>query len=229
MTEDINTTKQQLLVAIDIAKYKHNVLIEYPNSTKKNFIIQNTLKDFHRLEDMLKRSNINPIIGFEATADYHRPIAYYLLNAGFKCHLVSSLATARTRDALYNAWDKNDPKDTQVILHLLKTGTVQTYHDPLIHEYNDIQELSNTYHQISKRKTRLQHSLINHYLTLYFPEAENFFCSSRAKWFMNFLCYFPCPKAIIKYTKEEFIKLAWETLSLTRDMTELVSTLVDRL
>ena len=29
---------------------------------------------------------------------------------------------ARTRDALYYSWDKNDPKDTQVLLHLLKTG-----------------------------------------------------------------------------------------------------------
>lgn len=119
MMDSISTTNQQLLVAIDITKSKHNVLIEYPNSTKKSFIIQNNLNDFQRLEDMLKRSKMILVIGFfEATADYHRPLAYYLLNAGFKCHLVSSIATARIRDAMYNAWDKNDSKDTQVILHM---------------------------------------------------------------------------------------------------------------
>jgi len=40
---------------------------------------------------------------------------------------VSSLAMARTREALYNSWDKNDPNDAQVILHMLKTGMTQIY------------------------------------------------------------------------------------------------------
>jgi hypothetical protein len=26
---------------------------------------------------------------------------------------------------MHNSWDKNDPKDAQVILHLLKTGLAQ--------------------------------------------------------------------------------------------------------
>ena len=34
--------------------------------------------------------------------------------AGFEVRLVSSLALARTREALHNSWDKNDPKDAQV-------------------------------------------------------------------------------------------------------------------
>jgi hypothetical protein len=29
------------------------------------------------------------------------------------------MALARTREALHNGWDKNDPKDAQVILHML--------------------------------------------------------------------------------------------------------------
>jgi len=32
---------------------------------------------------------------------------------GFALHQVSSLAVARTRDAMYNSWDGNDPKDRQ--------------------------------------------------------------------------------------------------------------------
>jgi len=55
-------------------------------------------------------------VAFEATSNYHRPIAWRLLSAGFNVHLISSVALARTREALHNGWDKNDPKDAQVML-----------------------------------------------------------------------------------------------------------------
>jgi hypothetical protein len=41
------------------------------------------------------------------------------------------MALARTREALHNGWDKNDPRDAQVILHMLRVGASQTYHDPM--------------------------------------------------------------------------------------------------
>ena len=84
------------------------------------------------------------VIAFEPTGDYHRPLAYVLGQAGFHLCLVSSIAVARTREALYNSWDKNDPKDAQVILHLLKNGTTQRYLDPLITGHLDVQEMANT-------------------------------------------------------------------------------------
>jgi len=43
-----------------------------------------------------------------------------LRQAGFEVRLVSSVALARTREALHNGWDKSDPKDVQVILHMLR-------------------------------------------------------------------------------------------------------------
>lgn len=86
--------------------------------------------------------------------------------------LISSVALARTRDALFNTWDKNDPKDAQVILHLMKTGVTQTYRDPILEETNDILELSRTHFQVSLLKTRVQHSILTHFLPLYFPEMD---------------------------------------------------------
>jgi transposase len=53
------------------------------------------------------------ICAFEATGNYHRPIAWRLIEAGFDVRLVSSMALARTREALHNGWDKNDPRDAQ--------------------------------------------------------------------------------------------------------------------
>lgn len=71
------------------------------------------------------------------------------------------------RDALYNSWDKNDPKETQVLLHLVKTGVSQRYHDPLVDHMNDLQELAQTHDQISLRKVQVQHSIMTHDLPLY--------------------------------------------------------------
>lgn len=206
MTQLTDNTNQILWVAIDMAKYQHQVLIEYPNQTRKVLKIKNNLQEFQRLLTLIQQPQLQTIVGFEATADYHRCLAYFLLSHGMTCRLIASLATARTRETMYNSWDKNDPKDAQVILYLLKTGLTQLYHDPLAYHINDIQELSNTYHQVSKRKTRLQNSLKNHYFTLYFPEAEQYMHSTRAKWFIELLLLFPCPQAIRGLSEQAFVE-----------------------
>jgi hypothetical protein len=136
-------------------------------------------------------------------------LAFFLAGRGFELRLISSVAAARTREALFNSWDKNDPKDAQVILHLLKTGVTQIYHDPLIHGINELQEMSKTHFQISLHKVRLQHSILTHYLPLYFPEAEKYMTSSRAQWFTHLLERYPCRTAVLKFSQAEFVKDAW--------------------
>lgn len=121
---------------------------------------------------------------------------------------ISSLASARYREILYNSWDKNDPKDACVLLHLLKQGTVQTYQDPVICGHHDIQELSKTYSNITHNRTRLQHSILNHYLPLYFPEMQKWWHSTRAEWWINYLLRFPTPQSIKQFSFEEFCGIA---------------------
>ena len=121
---------------------------------------------------------------------------------------MSSIAVARTREALYNSWDKNDPKDAQVILQLLKNGTTQRYLDPFVTGHQDLQEMANTYQQVSLRKVRLQHSIVTHHLPLYFPEAERYLHSSRAEWFTELLLFTPCPAAVRRYSKSAFVTAA---------------------
>lgn len=101
---------------------------------------------------------------FEATGNYHRPLAHFLLSQGFHLELIPSLAVARTREAMHNSWDKNDPKDAQILLHLIRAGVTQRYYDPLVNHTHDFQELSLTYAQVSLEKTRMQHRLLTHYL-----------------------------------------------------------------
>ena len=132
-----------VLVAVDIAKARHEVLISVPGKKRRRRLtILNQLNDFERLVASLTSYDLPVRVAFEATDNYHRTLAYHLATAGFEVKLVSSVALARTREALHNSWDKNDPKDAQVILHRIEIGNEQFCHDPLVRGTNDIQELS---------------------------------------------------------------------------------------
>ena len=61
-------------------------------------------------------------------------LAYFLGSQGFELRLASSLSVPKTREALHNSWDKNNPKDAQVILHLLRTEATQHFDDPVVEE-----------------------------------------------------------------------------------------------
>jgi len=208
MTHSCSITQPAVWVAIDIAKLRHDVLVQLPSGMRKHLKIRSTLSDFQRLAAFLNACGSPCLIGFEATGDYHRPLAHFLHRQGFSLCLVSSIAVARTREARYNSWDKNDPKDCQVILHLLQTGTTQLYHDPLVNHYHDLQEMANTYQRVSLRKVQLHHTILTHYLPLYFPEAERYCHNSRAEWFTQLLLLAPCPAAVLSYSKEEFVAKA---------------------
>lgn len=186
MTNPQSTPEAVVWVAIDVAKDRHEALIEAPGGrSRKKFRVQNTAEEFRAFAEFLHGLALPIWIGFEPTGNYHRALAYFLDSEGFHLELVSSVALARTREAMHNSWDKNDPKDAQVILHLLKGRLTQHFHDPMVHNLNDLQELSKTHHHISLEKTRTQHRLLTHYLPLYFPEIARYHSSSRSEWLWN--------------------------------------------
>lgn len=211
-TKDI-TLSEPVRAAIDISKHRHEVLIEAPGKKRRRRLtVLNTLDEFNRLTRVLSDYSRPVRVAFEATGNYHRALAWHLSAAGFETKLISSVALARTREALHNSWDKNDPKDAQVILHMMQIGAEQFYHDPLVQGTNDIQELSKTHDIVSRAKTELWHRILTHYLPLYFPEADRFHRSSRSDWFFAFLELFPSPHFISAMDKDAFIAAAWEVV-----------------
>jgi transposase len=210
MTNSQSTPEPVVWVAIDVSKDHHETLLEAPGwKSRKRVRVQNSAEEFRAFADFLHSLRLPVRIGFEATGNYHRAFAYFLHSEGFELRLVSSLALARTREAIHNSWDKNDPKDAQVILHLLKSGLTQHYHDPIVHNLNELQELSKMHHQVSLDKTRTQHRLLTHYFPLYFPEIARYHSSSRSEWLWNLLMEFPTPKSMRRLSKTEFLRRAW--------------------
>src|SRR5680860_1363894 len=198
------------LVAIDISKNRNDILIQELRKKRYKMSITNERVDHDRFIKLLSSFQDKVEVGFEATGNYHRALAWRLVSAGLNVHLISSVALARTREALHNSWDKNDPKDAQVILYMLATGNVRRYQYPLHAGTNDWQEMSKTHYAISQDKTEVLHRLQTHYLPLYFPEIDRFRHSSRADWFFKFLHEYPTPNTILALSRKQFIEAAWD-------------------
>jgi Transposase IS116/IS110/IS902 family len=115
---------------------------------------------------------------------------------------------ARTREAMHTSWDKNDPKDAGVILELLKQGLTMRYVDPLIAGWHDVQEVSKTYWHVTLARTRVQHSLLTHFLPLYWPEFARFWRTSRSEHFVQMLLAYPTPATIRALSLDEFLATA---------------------
>lgn len=208
MTRSKTNREERILVAIDIAKHEHVVLYELPDGTQEKLKLKNRKEDFEQFCQQLKSFGFPVQVALEPTCSFHRNIAHYLMIQGFEVRGVSTLVAARTREALHNSWDKNDLKDANVILYLMQQGMTQTMTEPFLVGYNHLQELSKTHEQIVRRKTKIQHSIANHYLPIYFPEAHVFFRGSRVRWFSRMLKHFPTPSTVNLYSFDEFLELA---------------------
>jgi transposase len=212
MADLANPTPAGNLVAIDIARYWNAVLVETAIGKRHQFRMANTAGDFDRLLKFLHGLAGVCRVALEPTGDYHRPIAHRLLVEGFEVVGINSVAQARYREAMFNSWDKNDPKDAAVILEMLRRGAVQRYVDPMIAGHHDLQELAKTYYQVSRARTKVQHSLINHCLPLYFPEMHRYWATTRNEWFVRFLLQFPTPGHVRSLSRDAFVEAAWEVV-----------------
>jgi transposase len=209
MTRSYTTPEAAILVAVDIAKDHNEVLIELHQNHRRRFRVANTLEEYERLVAYLRQFDTPALVGFEATGNYHRPLAYFLHARGFELRLIPTMALARTREAMHNSWDKNDPKDAQVILHMLKTGLSQTWHDPLVQWHQRragaVEDSSSGDVGADPRVAPLR----NHYFPLYFPEIEHFIRSDHSDWLIQLLLRFPTPGSITSLASEDFAAQAW--------------------
>jgi transposase len=212
MTSQTESSAPHTWVAIDIAKGINVALVEHFDGRQQRFRFVHQRDDYDRLVTFLRGCGGPCRVALEPTADYHRTIAYRLLSEGFEVVFVSSLAGARLREVVFNSWDKNDPKDAQIIMRMLKQGMTQRYCDPLIIQTHDLQELAKTYQHISRARTQLQHILLTHYITLYFPEIERFWTPQRNDWFIRLLMQFPTPASIAAISLEQFRGAIWNSM-----------------
>ena len=92
MTDHKITPDAPVLVAIDIAKHRHEILIEVPGrKRRRRLTIQNTREDYQRVITLLVDYGRPVRIAFEATGNYHSepPLVYRRLITSFHATISS--------------------------------------------------------------------------------------------------------------------------------------------
>ena len=93
MTESHDTRGALTLVAIDIAKGCHEVLVLPPApARRRRFHMADSIEDYEHLANYLHGTGAAAVVGFEVTSNYHRPLAYFLQREGFELRLIPTMA-----------------------------------------------------------------------------------------------------------------------------------------
>jgi len=90
----------------------------------------------------------------EPTADYHKPLAEYLIRQRHMVVLAGGAAVKKNRELLDGRWDKNDTKDAANVADLITQGKCLFYDFPS----SDLRELRNLFslkRRLKKQKLRL--------------------------------------------------------------------------
>lgn len=210
--KEVRGSKKYLLVGIDIGKETHYAF--YGTATgktlKRRLVFGNDFSGIDMLVDIancIKEDNkLEKILyGMEPTANYHKPLAEYLIKRGSNVVQVSGIAIAKNRELLDGRWDKHDSKDSANAADLLSQGKFQYYDYPSV-EIRDLRELLSLKRMLKKQEHRMKLRIRNNLIAQYFPEFDSQFakgCSESlavVKW-----CIRPRNINLMEY--EEFEKL----------------------
>ncbi|NTU97906.1 MAG: IS110 family transposase, partial [Chlorobiaceae bacterium] len=134
---DIRGSDRHLIVGLDIAKEKHHAF--FGTATGKvlcqQFTFPNSKEGFElllcRTEQLRLQQQLDIVIfGLEPTANYHKPLADYLVRQDKQVVQVSGVAVKQNRELLDGRWDKHDRKDAANVADLIAQGKCQFYEYP---------------------------------------------------------------------------------------------------
>jgi len=209
MRSSIRNSEQYLIVGIDIAKEKHHAFFGTAagKTVCKNLIFSNDRSGFEllvaRTEQLRLQHQLTLVVfGMEPTANYHKPLAEYLIHKDALVVQVSGTAVTRNRELLDNRWDKHDRKDAANVADLVGAGKCLFYDNPP-QEIYDLRELLSLRRRYRKQESGLRTRIRNNLLALYFPELERRFSTYQQDCLTIISTCFS-PSAIAAVSFEEF-------------------------
>ncbi|MCG7851523.1 MAG: IS110 family transposase, partial [Methanosarcinaceae archaeon] len=210
--KEIRGSRDYLIVGIDVAKHKNYAF--YGTATGdtllKRMIFENSIEGFEKLlayAEAIKVENAlsKVVFGLEPTANYHKPLAEYLIKCGYNVVFVSGVAVTRNRELLDGRWDKNDDKDSANVSDLISQGKCLYYDYPSM-PLRDLRNLLSLKRRLKKQEHGTRVRIRNHLLSQYFPEFDRYFgrgCSESlavVKWCLK-------PSKIAGMEFDEFVQL----------------------
>lgn len=210
--KEIRGSRDYLIVGIDVAKHKNYAF--YGTATGdtllKRMIFENSIEGFEKLlayAEAIKVENAlsKVVFGLEPTANYHKPLAEYLIKCKYNVVFVSGVAVTRNRELLDGRWDKNDDKDSANVSDLISQGKCLYYDYPSM-PLRDLRNLLSLKRRLKKQEHGTRVRIRNHLLSQYFPEFDRYFgrgCSESlavVKWCLR-------PSKIAGMEFDEFVQL----------------------
>ena len=206
LKKEIRGSGEYLIVGIDVAKNKHHAFFGTATGKTllKRLVFENDIEGFGKLRDRTEAMS-KVVYGVEPTANYHKPLAEYLIKCGHNVVLVSGMAVSKNRELLDGRWDKHDTKDSANIADLISQGKCLYYDYPST-RLRDLRDLLSLKRRLKKQEHGTRVRIRNHLLAQYFPELDRYFgkgCSESlhiVKWCLN-------PLMIAGMEYEEFVQL----------------------
>jgi transposase len=210
LRREIRGSQEHLIVGIDIAKERHHAFLGMPTGKTllRRLVFDNTKEGFETLclhtDTLKKQYDLKKVVfGMEPTADYHKPLAEYLIRQGHVVVLVAGTAVKKNRELLDGRWDKHDTKDAANVADLIAQGKCLYYDLPSV----GIQELRGLL-SLKRRLKRLEQGfkvrIRNHLIAQYFPEMDEYYRYNEGqaivKWCLD-------PKEIAALSPEEFVRM----------------------
>jgi transposase len=197
LRREIRGSEGYLVVGIDVGKEKHHAFFGTATGKTlwKRMVFENSREGFEKVFAQVEAIKVQgglgkEVFGLEPTANYHKPLADYLVRRICQVVLVSGVAVKANRKSLDGRWDKHDVGDAANVADLVSQGKCLFYEypDPFLRELRDLLVLK-------RRLKREEHGyrvrIRNHLVAKYFPEMDRYYGQSErvslavVRWGLN--------------------------------------------
>lgn len=208
---EIRGSGEYLIVGIDVAKDTHRAFFGTANGKAllKRLVFENSIEGFGKLlvheEALRARHGLSKtVFGLEPTADYHKPLAQFLIDRGYMVVLVGGAAIKNNRITVDGRWDSNDTKDSANVADLISQGKCLYYDHPVL-AMRELRSLLSWKRRLKRQEHGLSVRIRNHLIAQYFPELDKYYSTSRD--ILGIVSWCPAPSMIADLELEEFIRI----------------------
>jgi len=205
-------TPTTIIVGIDVAKEVHWARItDYRGiDLMKPFKVHNGIDGFESLISKLEKQRLKldcdqVMIGMEPSGHYWRALGWYLKLHESKPVLVgvNPYHTKQAKELDDNSQTKSDPKDAQVIAHLIRDGR---YFDTYLpeREYAELRQLNTERQRIMKQINRANNTLIA-LLDEFFPEYSMVWGNVTCPTSLELLKTYAFPSDVLSAPRERLL------------------------
>lgn len=181
LKKTIRGSDEHLIVGIDIAKNKHIAFFGTANGNVllKRLAFDNCLDGFNKMifraESFQAQEGLSAVVyGVEPTANYHKPLADFLVKHGRTVVFVSANAVKKNRELLDGRWDKNDTKDAANIADLMSQSKF-LYYDYPSEQVRELRNFLSFKRKLKKQDHSTRMRIRNHLIAQFYPEFDRHF------------------------------------------------------